>query len=49
MTIKIEAFQAKGIKTNEVMDKYRFCCWEALYDWLSKHHELWKCPDCKKK
>lgn len=47
MTIKIEAWQAQGIKTDHCVDKYEFCCWTQLLKWLQGWGEhLHKCPDC---
>jgi hypothetical protein len=48
MTIKIQAYQKKGIKTKELVDEYEFCCWHSLFEWL-KGFSLHKCPACKKK
>ncbi|MBE3128538.1 MAG: hypothetical protein IMZ60_02545 [Actinobacteria bacterium] len=47
MTIKIQAYQANGIKTDKLIDEYEFCCWEALYKWLEGFSSLHKCPKCK--
>jgi hypothetical protein len=47
MTIKIQAYQNKGIKTEHVVDEYEFCCWDSLYKWL-QGFELHKCKECKK-
>jgi len=47
MTIKIEAWQSEGVKTDECIDKYEFCCWSGLMRWLSTFTELNKCPACK--
>ena len=47
MTIRIRAHQSKGIKTEEIVDSYEFCCWEDLFKWLKKFPELHKCPKCK--
>jgi hypothetical protein len=49
MTIKIQAYQAKGIKTDKIVDEYEFCCWDALNKWLNSGFILHKCPECKKK
>ncbi len=48
MTIKIQAYQSNGIKTDEVIDEFEFCCWDKLFKWLKKYKELHKCPKCKK-
>lgn len=49
MTIKIQAYQAGGIKTKEIVDEFEFCCWESLFEWLKEFSELNKCPKCKKR
>ncbi len=48
MTIKVQAYQKQGIKTKELVDEYEFCCWQDLFDWLTKWSSLHKCPKCKK-
>lgn len=48
MTIKIQAYQAKGIKTAHIVDKYEFCCWDALHKWLDGFHSLHSCPKCNR-
>lgn len=48
ITIKIKAFQKKGIKTEQCIDKFEFCCWTDLKLWLEKF-KLHSCPECKKK
>ena len=50
MTIKIQAFQSEGIKTDKCIDKFEFCCWVELYKWLQGYGKnLHKCPKCKVK
>jgi hypothetical protein len=46
MTIKIQAYQKGGIKTNKIIDEYEFCCWDALNKWLNSGFVLHKCPEC---
>lgn len=48
MTIKIQAYQAGGIKTDRLVDEFEFCCWESLHQWLHNYSELHKCLDCRK-
>ena len=48
MTIKIQAYQKFGVKSDKLEDEYEFCCWESLKKWLdgfSSHH---KCKQCVK-
>ena len=47
MTIKIEAWQKKGIKQNKCIDKFEFCCWDKLFKWLQEFN-LHQCPKCSK-
>jgi len=48
MTIKIEAWQSEGIKKNECIDKFEFCCWDGLDKWLHRPNIIpHKCPKCK--
>jgi hypothetical protein len=47
MTIKIEAWQSAGIKTDHKVEDYEFCCWQSLFDWLKGWSELNKCPACQ--
>lgn len=47
MTIKIRAYQKNGIKTDELIDEYEFCCWDSLNKWLNSGFILHKCPECK--
>jgi len=47
MTIKIQAFQKCGIKSDKCEEEFEFCCWESLYQWLHGF-ELHKCPQCAK-
>ena len=49
MTIKIQAFQRQGIKSDKCEDRYEFCCWEALHQWLHRFARLNKCLKCKAK
>lgn len=49
MTIKIQAYQTRGIKTNKIVDEFEFCCWQSLADWLNSGFILHKCPECKSK
>ena len=46
MTIKIQAFQKRGIKTDKCIDEFEFCCWDKLLHWLNKS-AAHKCPKCK--
>jgi len=46
VTIHIQAYQRRGIKTNELVDSYTFCCWDSLSKWLNGYG-LNKCPKCK--
>lgn len=43
MTIKIKAYQKYGIKTNELVDEFEFCCWEKLKEWLDGFSTLHSC------
>jgi len=45
MTIRIQTYQSKGIKTDKLVDEFEFCCWDDLEKWL-KRYTLWKCPKC---
>ena len=48
MTIKIEAWQSRGIKTDKCIDKFEFCCWDELDRWLHRPNIIpHKCPTCK--
>lgn len=49
MTLKIQAYQALGKKTDHIVDEYEFCCWDALFRWLQSYGQgnLHKCPKCK--
>lgn len=47
MTIKIQAYQRQGNKTNELVDEFEFCCWENLHQWLHQFKTLHACPNCK--
>lgn len=47
MTIKIQAYQKQGIKTDEVIDTFEFCCWDSLSKWLNSGFVLYKCPKCE--
>ena len=49
MTLKIQAYQRYGDKTNELVDEFEFCCWESLHQWLRQFKTLHKCPNCRKK
>lgn len=49
MTIKIEAWQSMGIKKDKCIEKFEFCCWQELYDWLGRWSGLNRCPKCKEK
>lgn len=44
--IKILAYQKYGVKTQDVIDKFEFCCWLDLYNWLEGfgRGNLHKCP-----
>jgi len=48
MTLKIEAWQDRGIDTDYCVDKFEFCCWQDLHEWLHKF-ELHRCSKCKEK
>lgn len=48
MTLKLQAYQKYGIKTDELVEEFEFCCWDDLHEWLKNFHELHKCPKCKK-
>lgn len=48
MVIRIYAHQKYGEKTEKCVDDYEFCCWESLYEWLSKFKGLNKCEVCKR-
>ena len=48
MTIKIQAYQANGIKTDKIVDEFEFCCWDSLSKWLNGYAHLHKCPKCEK-
>jgi hypothetical protein len=49
MTIKIQAYQKFGKKTDELVDEFEFCCWDSLNKWLNSGFVLHKCPECSKK
>lgn len=49
MTIKIQAYQKHGIKSDKVEDEFEFCCWDDLFKWLAKFSNLHKCSDCTTK
>jgi len=46
MKIKVKAYQKYG-KTVEEPELFEFCCWQELYEWLSKPNNLYKCEKCK--
>lgn len=47
MTIKIEAWQAYGLKKDHCVDRFEFCCWRSLLRWLTGFGKnLHGCPDC---
>ena len=49
MTIKIEAWQSLGIKTDKIIDRFEFCCWEDLNNWMNRPNiALHKCLKCIK-
>lgn len=46
--IKVQAFQKHGMVTTELVDEFKFCCWDQLHKWLDKPSwKLHKCTDCK--
>ena len=47
MTIKIQAYQRQGFKTNSIIDEFEFCCWVALKKWLDNFSSLHDCSECK--
>jgi len=47
--LKIQAYQKQGIKTDELINEFEFCCWEDLFNWLKGFTELHRCPKCNKK
>ena len=49
MTIKIQAYQRNGIKSDKVEEEFEFCCWDELFRWLKGYKGLNKCPECMKK
>jgi len=49
MTIKIQAYQRYGEKTDDLVDEFEFCCWEDLHQWLHHFKELHKCKVCQEK
>lgn len=47
MTIKIEAWQDRGIKKDKCIDKFEFCCWMSLKIWLNRPNIFpHLCPKC---
>lgn len=46
MTIKIQAWQERGVKTDHVVDEFEFCCWQSLKEWLDGYSSLHKCAEC---
>jgi len=49
MTIKIQAYQKRGIKTDKIESEFEFCCWDDLKKWMKGFEPLHKCPECKDK
>ena len=49
MTIKIQAYQKQGIKSDKIEDEFEFCCWEDLKKWLGRFPILYGCPKCSPK
>ncbi len=47
MTIKIQAFQRCGVKTDKCIDTFEFCCWTKLHTWLHGYSKLHSCPECQ--
>jgi len=43
MTLKLQAYQSRGIKTDKIIDEFEFCCWEDLFRWLKAFASLHKC------
>jgi hypothetical protein len=47
--IRIMAYQNKGMPLieGEEPEEFEFCCWDALYKWLSKYslHKFQKCKN----
>ncbi len=49
MTIKIQAFQKFGIKSDKCEGEFTFCCWEQLKQWINGPNlRVHKCPKCDK-
>jgi len=46
MTLKIEAWQSKGKACDKCIDKFEFCCWKKLYNWINAWKDLNGCDDC---
>lgn len=46
MTIKIQAYQKNGIKSDKIEEEFEFCCWEKLKRWLDGFSELHTCKNC---
>ncbi len=49
MTIKIKAYQRHGMKTEERIDEFEFCCWKELRVWLNGYPRLYDCSKCRSK
>jgi len=49
MTINIQVYQKKGIKTDKIINEFEFCCWEKLKQWLNNWVSLHKCTECVNK
>jgi len=48
MTIKIQAYQKFGVKSNKIEDEFEFCCWTDLKKWLDSFPNLHSCKKCVK-
>lgn len=49
MTIKIQAYQKHGIKCDELVNEFEFCCWKKLKEWLEGFSNVHACKDCSAK
>ena len=47
--LKIKTYQKYGIKTDELVDEFEFCCWDDLKNWLDSFTGLNRCPECNAK
>jgi hypothetical protein len=54
-SIKVKAYQKRGIPTGKLEEEFEFCCWQSLYEWLKSWDtktngigkSLYKCKDCE--